>query len=153
MPSGYLRTCALFVSDGGLKKDAQRRWGRSRRSSRVSLSALRNSPPGRPNWARRQVSSLLAARAAQRLRQFGRRDQWLERAKEGDGEWRLARLMTAAELLLEERRFLEARAVLREVNAGRPRHVAALLLSLRAEQGMANWDEVLRVANLLEKRD
>ena len=41
------------------------------------------------------LASLLAARAAQRLRQFGRRDQWLERAKEGDGEWRLARLMTA----------------------------------------------------------
>src|SRR6266699_532113 len=99
------------------------------------------------------LASLLAARAAQRLRQFGRRDQWLERAKEGDGEWRLARLMTAAELLLDERRFLEARAVLRELNAGRPRHVAALLLSLRAEQGMANWDEVLRVANLLEKRE
>ena len=99
------------------------------------------------------LASLVAARAAQRLRQFGRRDQWLERAKEGDGEWRLARLMTAAELLLEERRFLEARAVLRELNAGRPRHVAALLLSLRAEQGMANWDEVLRLANLLEKRD
>ena len=99
------------------------------------------------------LASLLAARAAQKLRQFGRRDQWLERAKEGDGEWRLARLMTAAELLLEERRFLEARAVLRELNAGRPRHVSALLLSLRAEQGMANWDEVLRLANLLEKRD
>src|SRR5205807_1941576 len=99
------------------------------------------------------LASLLAARAAQRLRQFGRRDQWLERAKEGDGEWRLARLMTAAELLLEERRFLEARAVLRELNAGRPRHVAALLLSLRVGQGMANWDEVLRLADLLEKRD
>jgi HemY protein len=99
------------------------------------------------------LASLLAARAAQRLREFGRRDQWLERAKQGDGEWRLARLMTAAELLLEERRFVEARAVLRELTAGRPRYVAALLLSLRAEQGMANWEEVLRVANLLEKRD
>ena len=99
------------------------------------------------------LASLVAARAAQRLRQFGRRDQWLERAKEADGEWRLARLMTSAELLLEERRFVEARAVLRELNAGRPRHVEGLLLSLRAEQGMANWEEVLRVANLLEKRD
>jgi HemY protein len=99
------------------------------------------------------LASLLAARAAQRLREFGRRDQWLERAKEGDGEWRLARLMTAAELLLDERRFVDARAVLRELNAGRPRHVAALLLSLRAEQGMANWEEVLRLASLLEKRD
>ncbi|HEY6240029.1 MAG TPA: heme biosynthesis HemY N-terminal domain-containing protein [Burkholderiales bacterium] len=99
------------------------------------------------------LASLLAARAAQKLREFGRRDQWLDRAKESDGEWRLARLMTAAELLLEERRFAEARAVLRELHASGPRHIAALLLLLRAEQGMAHWDEVLRIANLLEKRD
>lgn len=98
------------------------------------------------------LANLLAARAAQKLHEFGRRDQWLERAKGSDGEWRVARLMTAAELLLEERRFAEARAVLRELHASGPRHVAALLLLLRAEQGMANWDEVLRIANLLEKR-
>jgi len=99
------------------------------------------------------LASLLAARAAQRLREFGRRDRWLERAKAGDGEWRLARLMTTAELLLEERRFEEARAVLRELHASGPRHVATLLLLLRTEQGMGNWDEVIRIAKLLEKRD
>src|SRR5256886_12734123 len=64
------------------------------------------------------LASLLAARAAQRLRQFGRRDQWLRRGEEGDGEWRLARLMTTAELLLGGRRLLEARTVLRELDAG-----------------------------------
>jgi HemY protein len=120
--------------------------GQFTRAEKLASGAVdRGAAPG--------LASLLAARAAQRLRQFGRRDQWLERAKEGDGEGRVARLMTAAELLLEERRFVEARAVLGELNAGRPRNVAALLLSLRAEQGMANWDEVLRVANLLERRD
>src|SRR6266852_2933614 len=81
----------------------------------------------------------------------GRRDQWLERAKEGDGDWRVARLMTTAELLLEERRFDEARAVLRELNASGPRDVTTLLLLLRAEQGLANWDEVVRIAKSLEK--
>src|SRR3977135_1998050 len=110
----------------------------------ASLLAARSAPG---------LAVVLRAPSAQRLRQFGRRDQWLERAKQGDGEWRLARLMTAAELLLEERRFLEGRGVRRELSAGRPRYVAALLLSLRAEQGMANWDEVLRLANLLEKRE
>ena len=99
------------------------------------------------------LASLLAARAAQRLREFVRRDQWLERAKEGDGEWRLARLMTTAELLLEERRFEEARAVLRELHASGPRHVATLLLLLRAEQGVADWEEVVRIAKLLENRN
>jgi len=101
--------------------------------------------------AARGLASLLAARAAQRLREFGRRDQWLERAKESDGEWRFARLMTTAELLLEERRFGEAQAVLHELNASGPRHVATLMLLLRAEQGLANWDEVIRTAKSLEK--
>ena len=99
------------------------------------------------------LAGLVAARAAQRLRDFERRDQWLERSKQGDGEWRVAQAMTKAELLLEERRFDEARSVLRELYASGPRHVAALFLMLRAEQGLANWEEVLRIANALEKHD
>jgi HemY protein len=98
-------------------------------------------------------AGLLGARAAHRLREFSRRDQWLERSRQGDPEWRIAQSMTRAELLLEERRFDEARTVLRELHASGPRHVAALFLMLRAEQGMANWDEVLRIANSLEKHD
>jgi HemY protein len=97
------------------------------------------------------LAGLLAARAAQRLRDFGRRDQWLERSKQGDGEWHVAQAMTKAEFLLDERRFDEARSVLRELHAHGPRHVAALFLMLRAEQGMSNWEEVLRTANALEK--
>lgn len=97
------------------------------------------------------LAGLLAARAAQRLRDFGRRDQWLEQSKQADGEWRVAQAMTRAEFLLDERRFDEARSVLRELLAHGPRHVAALFLMLRAEQGMSNWEEVLRTANALEK--
>jgi len=33
------------------------------------------------------------------------------------------------------------------------RHIAALRLELRAQQGCGHWNEVLRVARLLEKRD
>jgi HemY protein len=98
------------------------------------------------------LASLVAARAAQRLREFARRDQWLERAADGGNEWRLARLMTHAELLLDERDFEAARAVLRELHASGPTHVATLTLLLRAEQGLGNWDEVIRIAGLLEKR-
>jgi HemY protein len=96
---------------------------------------------------------LLGARAAHRLREFGRRDRWLERSKQGEGDWRVAHSMIKAELLLEERRFDEARAVLRDLHASGPRHVSALFLMLRAEQGMGNWEEVLRIANSLEKHD
>jgi len=96
---------------------------------------------------------LLAARAAQKLRDFSRRDQWLEQSKQGGAEWQVAQAMTRAELLLDERRFDEARSVLRDLHASGPRHVAGLFLMLRAEQGLANWDEVLRIANALEKHD
>ncbi|MGB7543661.1 MAG: heme biosynthesis protein HemY [Burkholderiales bacterium] len=98
------------------------------------------------------LASLIAARAAQRMRDFKRRDQWLERAKEDDGDWRLARQVVMAELLLEERRFDKARMVLRELHASGPKHIATLTLLLRAEQGLGNWSEVIRLAKLLEKR-
>jgi HemY protein len=96
------------------------------------------------------LASLVAARAAQRLREFGRRQKWLERAR-NDGDWRLARLMVSAELLLDERRFDEAREVLGELLGNGPKHVAALTLLLRAERGLGNWSEVIRIAHLLEK--
>jgi HemY protein len=98
------------------------------------------------------LASLIAARAAQRTRDFERRDQWLERAKAYDSDWRLARQVVTAELLLEERRFDEARTVLRELHASGPKHIATLTLLLRAEQGLGNWSEVIRLAKLLEKR-
>jgi HemY protein len=98
-----------------------------------------------------ELASLIAARAAQRLREFGRRDRWLDRAKERDGDWGLARAMTVAELSLEERRFDDARRALQELRASGPKHVAVLTLLLRAEQGLGNWQEVLRIARLLDK--
>jgi len=99
------------------------------------------------------LASLLAARAAQRRRDFGRRDEWLERAKSDEQSWRLSRLMIAAESLLEERRFDEARRLLLELHNEMPRHAGVLQLLLRAEQGLSDWDEVLRIVKLLEKKD
>lgn len=99
------------------------------------------------------LADLIAARAAQGLRDFKLRDRWLDHAKRDDHDWRSARLMTAGELLLDERRFDEARAVLRELHQSGPTHVATLLLLLRAEQGLRNWGEVLRIAKSLGKHD
>ncbi|MBI2318096.1 MAG: heme biosynthesis protein HemY [Betaproteobacteria bacterium] len=98
------------------------------------------------------LASLVAARAAQRLRNFSARDQWLERAREADADWRQAVAAVQAELLIEERRFVEARAVLRELHAGGAKHIATLVALFRAEQGLGNWEEVVRLARLLEKR-
>jgi HemY protein len=62
-------------------------------------------------------------------------------------------LMIAAESLLEERRFDEARRLLLELHNEMPRHAGVLQLLLRAEQGLSDWDEVLRIVKLLEKKD
>jgi HemY protein len=99
------------------------------------------------------LASLVGARAAQRLRNFAARDRWVARAREADADWRQAVAAVQAELLLEERRFEEARAVLRELHAGGAKHIATLVALLRAEQGLGNWDEVVRIARLLEKRE
>jgi HemY protein len=98
------------------------------------------------------LADLVAARAAQRLRDFDKRDEWLGQARKEEGDWRLARLVTEAELLLEERRFYDARSVLQELHASGPRHIVTLTLLMRAEQGLGNWEEVLRLARVLDKR-
>jgi HemY protein len=99
------------------------------------------------------TAALLAARSAHQLRDPERRDRWLARAESARGASRHARLATQAEAAIDERRFEEARAILRELHATGPRHVASLRLLLRAEQGLRNWDEVERLTRLLEKRD
>ncbi|HEX6528507.1 MAG TPA: heme biosynthesis HemY N-terminal domain-containing protein, partial [Burkholderiales bacterium] len=99
------------------------------------------------------VAALLAARAAHQMRDFERRDRWLERA-DGAGEGlQAARLVSRAELALEDRDFAAARDALRNLHGAGPRHVATTRLLLRAERGAGAWDEVLRLASQLSKRD
>jgi HemY protein len=98
------------------------------------------------------LAALIAARAAHQLREFGRRDQWLERAGAAGESMHAARLLTQAELLLEERDFTGARDALRSLHGSGPKHIATARMQLRAERGAQNWEEVLRLAAILEKR-
>jgi HemY protein len=99
------------------------------------------------------LAALLAARAAHQMRDFERRDRWLERAEATGETLQTARLVTRAELALDERDFTGARDALRALHGAGPRHIATLRMLLRAERGAAAWDEVLRLANHLAKRD
>jgi len=99
------------------------------------------------------LAALIAARAAHQLREFGRRDQWLERAEAAGESLHGARLLTQAELALDERDFVAARDALRSLHGAGPRNIAAARMLLRAERGAQNWEEVLRLATLLAKRD
>lgn len=99
------------------------------------------------------LAALIAARAAQRMREPGKQEAWLDRATLDDARTETARLMLEAEMCLDARRFDDAVAVLARLQQIAGRHIAALRLELRAQQGCGNWDEVLRIARQLEKRD
>jgi HemY protein len=99
------------------------------------------------------VAALLAARAAHQMRDFERRDRWLERADNSGEALQAARLVSRAELALEDRDFAAARDALRNLHGAGPKHVATTRMLLRAERGAGAWDEVLRLASQLSKRD
>jgi HemY protein len=105
---------------------------------------------GGPN---RGVAALLAARAAHQMRDFQRRDHWLERAEAAGQDVHAAVLVSRAELALEDRDFTAARDALRNLEDAGPKQIATTRMLLRAERGAGAWDEVLRLANQLGKRD
>lgn len=116
--------------------------GRFGQAYRAAESAYeRSDAPG--------LSALIAARSAHALREYERRQQWLDKASQHDREIRSARLMIEAEFAIADRRFDEAVASLERLRQSGGRHIAALRLSLQAEQGRGRWDEVARLARQL----
>ncbi len=99
------------------------------------------------------LSALIAARAAQRMREPEKQQYWLEHAKTDDPRTEAATLMLDAEMANEARRFDEALAALEKLQGKQGRHIAALRLELRARQGLGDWDGVLKLARQLVKRD
>ena len=120
--------------------------GRYRRAEKEAAVAFEIGPvPG--------LAALLAARASHQLRDFERRDRWLERADASGAAFHTAHLVSRAELALEERDFGAARDALRRLESAAPRHIATASMQLRAARGAGAWDEVRRLAGQLLKRD
>lgn len=99
------------------------------------------------------LSALIAARAAQRMREAQKQQDWMARAKLDDPRTEAATLMLEAEMMNEARRFDEALAALDKLQGKQGRHIAALRLELRARQGIGDWDGVLKLTRQLSKRD
>jgi len=119
--------------------------GRYARAEKEASVAFENgSSPG--------VAALLAARAAHQLRDFEKRGAWFDRASAAGEPAQTAHIMSLAEIALDERDFIGARNALRNLQ-GSARHIASMRLLLRAERGAGAWDEVLRLAAQLAKRD
>jgi len=119
--------------------------GRFGRSERLAQAAL-----GDRSLA--GVASLVAARAAHRMRESERRDRWLDVAREEAGALN-AQLMTAAELAVEDHRSADAIAAIDTLRSGGPRHIHALRLALRAHEQSGNWQDVIQALRQIEKRD
>jgi len=98
------------------------------------------------------LAALLAARAAHQMRDFERRDRWLEHADAAGDKLEAARRVSKAELALEDRDFAGAREALRGLQGG-AKHIATTRMLLRAERGSGAWDEVLRLSDQLAKHD
>jgi len=114
--------------------------------------AMRCAEKARSDDAASGMLALAGWRAAHALRDAGRTAEWAARVRSHDSAGlQAARLMTEAEFALEERRFDDARDALQAFAAREGRHIAALRLSLRAEQGLGNWREVARLVHQLEK--
>lgn len=98
------------------------------------------------------LSALVAARAAQRMREPEKQQHWLDHAKTDDPRTEAATLMLEAEMANEERRFADALTALGHLQGKQGRHIAALRLELRARQGTGDWDGVLKLIRQLAKR-
>lgn len=95
------------------------------------------------------LCAVLAARAAHELRAFERRDAYLAQAATLTTDDNAVRVVTEVELLLDQRRFEEALILLKSLPT---KHTAALRLELKAQQLAKNWEQVLALADQLEKR-
>lgn len=97
------------------------------------------------------LASIIAARAAHELGVPERRELWMTRAQ--DAGQRTAGMLSRAVMALGERDYGTARDALRSLQGTGARQFATQRLLLRAERGLRNWEEVLRITAQLAKRD
>lgn len=99
------------------------------------------------------LNTMLAARAAHALREFGQRDTYLDKPSgRAPGEDTM-RLLAKAEFELEQHQPQSALSVLQALKAdGVRNHVGVMTLELKAQQQAHNWDGVLELTGQLEKR-
>ncbi len=97
------------------------------------------------------LTALLAARAAHRMQEYERRDEWLRRA-EADRGVQMARLVSSAEMWTETRETERAQAAIAEMQRSGGRHIHASRIALGVNAQAHRWDEVLKGVRLLGKR-
>lgn len=116
------------------------RFGKAERAAEIALN-LGHAPA---------IAAVVAARSAHEMRSFDARDRYLARLENIEDPPDYLRRITQAGLLLDERRYLDALAVLEKI---RDKHTGALRLELKAHQFARNWDRVEALLPQLERRN
>jgi HemY protein len=96
------------------------------------------------------LAALIGARAAHRMQEYGRREQWLERA-EHDAGLATARLVLSAEMWSEQRDNAHALQAISQLHGAGARHIHALRIALVAHLQSGHWREAARIVRTLDK--
>lgn len=118
--------------------------GRFSRAEKAAKDSLANGD-------NKGAAGLIAATAAHRMHEYARRDEWLAQIDEAD--WQDARLMATADMRADGRDADGALAALTEMQSQGARRIHAQQITLRAQQQLKNWGEVLKLVKTLEKRE
>jgi HemY protein len=98
------------------------------------------------------LSALVAARASHKLKHKPQRDQYLAEAERLAPQATTARLLSQAEMLLDDRQYHEALAVLHQLEKHESKFAPALRLELKIQLRLERWEEALTILRQLEKQ-
>ncbi len=124
----------------GLKALFEGRFGRAEKAANRAIELPENAG----------LAALIGARAAHHMSQFDRRDAWFSSITQ-DSPYKTARLVTMAELLVDQHKADEALEAVQELNASGTRHIQVLRWALKANQQAKKWPEVLKLVRTLDK--
>ncbi|MFZ6691829.1 heme biosynthesis protein HemY [Undibacterium sp. SXout20W] len=159
----YLTMGAIVTARKMPKKVAAYRQGKRERDGNKALrEAVKTLFEGRFGYAEKAairatelsdnagVAALIGARAAHHMSQFDRRDAWLA-GIEQDQAYKVARLVTSTELLVDQHKSEKALEAVRELHLNGSRHIQVLRWALKANQQARKWPEVLKLVRTLDK--
>jgi HemY protein len=150
----FLVRLAVRLSRAPRSLGESRRLQRHRRANRDFLNGLIDVSEGRWEKGEREVvraadgsdmsllNYLAAARAAQVQGAPERRDEYLHKAYELNDRFRMAVLLTQADLQISHRQFELALATLRRIQELKPHHVHALRLLARLYKELGDYEEL-----------
>lgn len=99
------------------------------------------------------LSTLVGARASHKLKHKMQRDYYFAEGERLAPEAAVARLMSQADLLLDDRHYSRAVEILQRLDKIEPKYPPAMRLELKAQVHLKNWEQVLELLRRLEKHD